>query len=99
MIIRLVVHAPTAAALLRARRNVANLRAAEPDAEIELVVNAEAVRVALEQRDSETDDLLVLCANSLSRTGLAAPADLRAVAAAIQHIARRQAEGWTYFRA
>lgn len=99
MTLRLIVHAPTAAALARARRNVINLLAAEASAEVELVANAEAVRAALEQSDPETDGILVLCANSLSRNGLAPPAGVKTVAAAVQHIARRQAEGWAYFRA
>lgn len=94
-----MIHAPTAAALARARRNLRNYLAVEPGAEVELVANAEAARTALAEPDAATDARLVLCRNSLDQAGLTAPAGMATVAAAIQHIARRQAEGWSYFRA
>lgn len=96
---RLIVHAPTAAALERARRNIVNLLAAEPDATVELVVNAQAVGEAIYNPDPITDGHLVLCENSLRAAGLEGPTDCRSVPAAIAYIARRQAEGWSYFRA
>ena len=99
MTLKLVIHAPTAAALTRARRNLRNLLAAEPTAEVELVANAEAARVALAEPDFEADARLLVCQNSLDQAGLTAPAEVATVGAAIQHIARRQAEGWSYFRA
>lgn len=97
--VRLIVHAPTPAALVRARRNVVNLLAADPDAEIELVVNGRGAGAALETPDPETDRYLAVCANSLAVTGARAPDGTRTVDAAILHIAQRQAEGWSYFRA
>lgn len=97
--VRLLVHAPTPDALVRARRNIANLLAADPSAEVELVVNGAATRAALDRPDPETDRYLVVCANSLTLTGTEAPEGTCIVGAAILHIARRQAEGWGYFRA
>lgn len=97
--VKLIVHAPTAAALARARRNVVNLLTAEPDAEVELVVNGEGASAALETPDPNTDKYLTVCANSLRLTGAHAPEGTRIVGAAILHIAQRQAEGWSYFRA
>ncbi len=54
---RLIVHAPTHAALLRARRNIRNLLLAAPDVEVELVLNGEAVRSELESPDSGTSSV------------------------------------------
>ena len=96
---RLVIHAPTAAALHRAYRNLANLRDKEPEALIELVVNGEAVAVAINASDPRSTEYVVLCENSLQAAGLTTPTGFRTVPAAIHHISQRQAEGWSYFRA
>jgi len=97
-LLRLVIHAPTAAALDRARRNALNLRKARPDAEIRIVVNADAVAAALDHPDPQTDPLLRLCGNSLSKLGRTA-GDLTVVTAGVLDIAEAQAEGWGYMRA
>jgi NitT/TauT family transport system ATP-binding protein len=97
--LKLVIHAPTAAALMRARRNVANLIAADPSAMVELVINGAAVTAEIENPDPATRLHLVVCQNSLDAAGLAAPPDARVTRAAILHIAQRQADGWSYFRA
>ncbi|MDF1749750.1 MAG: hypothetical protein P1V34_12845 [Alphaproteobacteria bacterium] len=96
---KLIVHAPTPDALVRARRNVINLLRANPQAQVELVLNGKAVPEALATPDPETDSYLVLCQNSLSAANLVAPTGFRTEAAAIEYIARRQMEGWAYFRA
>lgn len=96
---KLIVHAPTVAALHRARRNIVNLLAAEPGAMVELVVNAAAVAEAIASPDQATDRYLVLCENSLRAASLAKPPDCRSVPAAVSYIAYRQAAGWSYFRA
>ena len=95
---RLLIHAPTETALTRARSNARNLLAGVPDAEVEIVVNAAAVRAALDAPDAETDTLLVFCGNSLRAQGLQAPR-APVVAAAVRYIAERQAAGWAYIRA
>ncbi|WP_207459823.1 hypothetical protein [Azospirillum sp. SYSU D00513] len=97
--LRLLIHAPTAAALTRARRNAANLLAARPDAEVRIVANGEAVAAALDQPDPATDPLLLLCGNSLSRLDRPLPDGLRRVDAAVVEIAEAQAAGWAYMRA
>ena len=99
MSLKLVVHAPTVPALTRARRNVRNLLAADPEVQVELVVNGEAARAALAEPDPDTDPLLRLCENSLRNAGIEDTAGNATVRAAIHHIALRQAEGWGYFRA
>ena len=99
MSLKLLIHAPTENALVRARRNLLNFLAVAPEAQVELVVNAAAVRVVLEQPDPETDRYLLLCENSLRSAGLKSSHSYRTVGAAIHHIAKRQSEGWSYFRA
>jgi NitT/TauT family transport system ATP-binding protein len=96
---KIILHAPTASALARARSNLRNLRRAELAAEIRLIANADAVPAALEQPDPDTDGHLFLCQNSLHSRDLAAPAGIATVPAAVQEIARLQAEGWIYIRA
>lgn len=97
--LQVMIHAPTRAALMRARGNVANLLAADSAVTIELVINNEAVGAALAERDDATAPYLVICENSLRAAGLAAPDGVRTTPAAVLHIVRRQAQGWLYFRA
>lgn len=97
--LRVILHAPTEAALVRAQSNARNLLAAEPGAEVEIVVNAGAVVAATAISDAGVIPLLTICQNSLTRQGLVAPPGLRVVAVAVVHIARRQGEGWAYIRA
>ncbi len=96
--LRLVIHAPTAAALDRARRNAANLLKARPDAEIRIVANADAVAPALDRPDPPTDPLLRLCGNTLAKLGRTADG-LTVVEAGVLEIAEAQAAGWGYMRA
>jgi len=96
--VRLLIHAPTPGSLERARRNLANLLKAAPDAKAELVVNAAAVAAALEQ-PHPLDAYLRLCRNTLDNNALAAPPHIAVVPAAVLYIAERQAQGWAYMRA
>ena len=96
---RLIIHAPTVASLHRAYRNLANFLEQEPEVQVELVVNGEAVAEAINTLEPQIAGYVVLCENSLSAAGLAVPAGLRTISAAIHHISQRQAEGWSYFRA
>ncbi|HEY0293711.1 MAG TPA: hypothetical protein VGC69_00085 [Bordetella sp.] len=96
--LRLLIHAPTAQALQRARRNAANLLQAEPDAQVEIVANAAAVAAALAE-PHPTDSHLLLCRNTLAAIGAEAPPTLRVVPAAVLHLAQRQRDGWAYLRA
>ena len=94
-----ILHAPTEDALARARSNAKNLKAAEPDATVEIVANAGGVRAAIATPDPDTDDALRLCGNTLRTASIEPPATLVVVDAAVAHIARRQAAGWIYIRA
>jgi NitT/TauT family transport system ATP-binding protein len=97
--LRLVIHAPTAAALERARRNARNFRRLRPEARLRIVANGEAVAAALDAPDAETDGLLELCGVTLARLGRPAPLTVRVVEAAVVAVAEAQAEGWSYLRA
>jgi intracellular sulfur oxidation DsrE/DsrF family protein len=96
--IRLIIHAPTEASLGRGRRNLANLLKQAPDAQVELVVNADAAPAALCTPDP-LDGYLRVCRNSLNANQLVAPEGIVVVDAAVLHIAQRQAAGWAYMRA
>jgi intracellular sulfur oxidation DsrE/DsrF family protein len=96
---RVILHAPTANALQRARSNARNLRLRQPDAEIVIIVNADGVPAALETPEAETDDLLRICANTLAARKLSAPRNINAIPAAVEMIVQLQTEGWIYIRA
>jgi len=95
---RLVLHAPTEGALRRARSEARHLLASVPEAEIEIVVNADGARAAIQTADPDTDGLIVYCGKSLHEQGLSAP-PAPVVSAALRYIAERQATGWAYIRA
>jgi len=99
MALRVILHAPTAGALERARPNARNLQKEHPDAQIEIVANAGAAPGAVILSDPDTDPLVIVCTNSLHKQGLQAAPGQRQVASAIAHIAQRQLEGWQYVRA
>lgn len=97
--LKLLIHAPTEAALQRALANARNLLHTEPDAQLQIVVNARAAVAALDIDDVALRARLVVCANSLARAEVSPPTDLRCVQAAVLHVAHMQAEGWAYWRA
>ncbi len=96
--LRVLLHAPTAEALARARLNARNLGKTRPEAEVLIVANAGAVAAALATPD-ETDTCLRLCRNSLVGQGLDNTAGLTEVEAAVVALAELQAAGWFYIRA
>jgi len=97
--LQVVFHAPTAQALDRARRNLVNFQAIEPQAELRLVVNGGAVQAALDNPDPATDGFVFLCRNTLERQGLQNNQNLAEVDAAVVELAWLQAKGWQYIRA
>lgn len=97
--IRIVLHAPTASAVARARNNAANLLKQGLPVEVRIVINADAVSAVLATPDSAGDTLTFVCPNTLSRIGRSAPEPLTVLdEAAVLAIARMQAEGWRYIR-
>lgn len=97
--LRVLIHAPTAGAVNRARNNAANLLLAAPDAEVRIIVNAEGVAAVLDAPRPDTDSLTMVCANTLKRIERTAPSPLQTVPASIMAIASMQREGWCYVRA
>jgi intracellular sulfur oxidation DsrE/DsrF family protein len=97
---RVLLHAPTAGALSRARSNAANLIKGAPSMTVRIVVNAEAVAAVLDGPDADGDALTLVCANTLVKIGREAPSPLTVLAeGAVLAIARMQSEGWCYVRA
>lgn len=98
--LQIILHAPTAAAVPRARSNAANLLKQPETVEVRIVVNADAVRAVLDEPNPDADRLTLVCPNTLDRIGRAAPAPLTVLdRGAVLAIARMQAEGWIYIRA
>jgi NitT/TauT family transport system ATP-binding protein len=94
-----VLHAPTPGALTRARRNLANLLAEAPHAEVRLIANGGAVAAALAAPEPASDGHLWLCRRTLAREALDPSPHLATVDAAVHEIARLQSAGWAYIRA
>lgn len=98
--LRIVLHAPTPAALARARRNAANLAQAAPDTTVRILLNAAAVAAALDEPDQALDRLTLVCPNSLKAIGRSASEPLTVLQGpGVLELARMQAEGWRYIRA
>lgn len=98
--LRIVLHAPTASALDRARSNASNIRKEAPTAEVRIVANGEGVPQALNQPNADTDALTWLCPNTLRRMELQAAPPLQVLQqAGVLAIAVLQGQGWTYIRA
>ncbi|MBZ9567049.1 hypothetical protein [Modicisalibacter tunisiensis] len=97
--LRVLLHAPTADGLARARRNARNLVKARDDAQVLIVANGAAVPAALAEPDPVTDRWLRLCRNTLTAQGLDNTAGHEEVEAAVVFLAERQADGWAYIRA
>lgn len=97
--LRVLIHAPTQAAVTRARNNAVNLKRDAPDAEVLIIANAEGVTAVLDTPRAETDGLTRLCANTLHKLGRSAPDVFQTVDSAILALAQMQADGWLYVRA
>lgn len=98
---RIVLHAPSTQALVRARGNFKNLKAANPELEVWTVVNAQAVQAVLDQPDDMGPALahVLLCPNTLRNAGISAPDNIQVLPmGAVEAIARMQQGGWTYIR-
>jgi intracellular sulfur oxidation DsrE/DsrF family protein len=98
--LRILLHAPTAAALARARSNAANLARSALEPVVHIVVNAEGVAAALDSPDAATDSLTLVCQNTLNKIGRSASEPLTVLPeGAVLALARMQHEGWAYVRA
>src|SRR3546814_8579953 len=66
--LKVILHAPTPAALERARSNAANLRREVPEVDVRIIVNAQAVAAALDVVHTDLDALTWVCPNTLARS-------------------------------
>ena len=97
--LKVILHAPTPAALERARNNAINLRREIPEADVRIIVNAHAVAAALDEAHPELDALTWVCPNTLARINRENRTPLRPLdRAAVLEIARLQQDRWTYIR-
>src|SRR5690554_2937023 len=96
--LRVLLHAPTASAVLRARNNAFNLLKSAPDSEVRIVVNADGVASMLDDPHPEADVFALVCENTLKRLGRQAPPSLLTIPNAILAIAKMQQDGWLYIR-
>ena len=94
-----LIHAPSADALRRARSNARNFLAIHPDASVRIISNADGAIAACGEREPQTDPLITVCENTLRATSLSPPSHLQTTPAAIELIARLQQQGWLYIRA
>lgn len=98
--LRIVLHAPTPAALERARNNALNVKRERPETDVRIIVNAGAVAAALADAHPEADALTWLCPNTLARLNKENRPPLRVLAgAAVLELADMQRNGWVYIRA
>ena len=99
-VMRVVLHAPTPDALLRARNNAANLLREAPKAQIKIVVNAQAVVAALDSPHETLDAATWLCPNTLQRANRQTREPLQVLPhGAIVELVQLQQDGWLYVRA
>ncbi|SDM08028.1 Intracellular sulfur oxidation protein, DsrE/DsrF family [Oryzisolibacter propanilivorax] len=97
---RLVLHAPTRAALERARRNAGNAARVLGQDAVRIVVNGDAVATTLDEPQPATDALTLVCGNTLKQLERQADAPLRVLPeGAVVALATMQDEGWRYVRA
>jgi intracellular sulfur oxidation DsrE/DsrF family protein len=96
---KVVLHAPTAAALVRARHEARGLLASPDRGIVRIVVGGEAVTSALDEPDPELDHLMVICADALTHAGRVAPAGTELTPSAGYLLSRLQRKGWAYVRA
>ena len=98
--LQILLHAPTASGLLRARNNAANILEADATATVRIVVNSEGLAAALDSPDPHGDALTLVCPNTLRRLGRrAAPSMTVLSVAAALSLAVMQRDGWIYVRA
>jgi len=96
---KVLIHAPTAGALERARSDARELLAARVQGTIRLLVSGDGVQAALDAPDADIDRLMILCADALLRAGLRPPPGMETTPNAAVLITRLHRKGWSYMRA
>ncbi|MGE8396293.1 MAG: hypothetical protein ACN6NT_01655 [Comamonas sp.] len=97
--LHIILHAPDAEGLQRARMNAVNALRAEPDTRVRIIANAAGVTAALDTPHEQADTLTYLCPNTLAHLQRATRAPLQVLGEpAVLALARLQAHGWAYIR-
>lgn len=92
--LQVILHAPTPAALERARHGATNLLRADSSAQVRIVANAQAVATALDVPHGALDPMTRVCPNTLVNTGRQNRPPLQVLAGpAVLEIARMQQAG------
>ena len=97
--LRILVHAPTAAALTRAHNNANNIAANDPAPAVRILVDGDAVAAVLDAPDAVLDTRTLVCPNTLGRMNRNAPSPLVVLPqGAALSLALMQQEGWGFVR-
>ena len=95
----IVLHAPDADGLQRARMNAVNALRAAPETQVRILANASAVAAALDTPHEQADTLTYLCPNTLEQLQRTCRAPLQVLGEpAVLALARLQHYGWAYIR-
>lgn len=98
-VLNIVLHAPDAEGLQRARMNAVNALRAAPQTQVRILANAGAVATALDEPHAQADTLTYLCPNTLGQLQRATRVPLQVLAEpAVLALARLQHYGWAYIR-
>jgi intracellular sulfur oxidation DsrE/DsrF family protein len=97
--LHIVLHAPDAEGLQRARMNAVNALRATPHTQVRIVANAAAVTEALDTPHEQADALTYLCPNTLAHLQRECRTPLQVLGEpAVLALARLQHYGWAYIR-
>ncbi|MBP9941001.1 MAG: hypothetical protein RR584_08520 [Comamonas sp.] len=97
--LHILLHAPDAEGLQRARMNLVNALRADPSCQVRIIANAAAVAVALDTPHEQADALTHVCPNTLANLQRECRAPLLLLnEPAVLALARWQTQGWNYIR-
>ncbi|WP_312569302.1 hypothetical protein [Comamonas sp.] len=97
--LHIVLHAPDAEGLQRARMNAVNAQKADPNCRVRIIANASAVAAALDTPHEQADHCTLLCPNTLAHLQRSCRAPLQVLdGPAVLALAQLQQQGWIYIR-
>lgn len=97
--LQILLHAPDAEGLQRARMNAINAQKADPRCEVRIIANAGAVAAALDTPHPQADSFTLLCPNTLAHLQRTCRAPLQVLdGPAVLALAQLQQQGWIYIR-
>src|SRR5690606_874078 len=97
--LHILLHAPDAEGLQRARMNLVNALRADASCQVRIIANAAAVAVALDTPHEQADALTHVCPNTLANLQRECRTPLLLLnEPAVLALARWQTQGWNYIR-